>query len=137
LHHIILEVSKTTIHEAATEKLGNRKLCACWVPKILTDDHKTKRMGSALKFLTRCAQEGDEFLDSIVTGDEGVHHTPESKQQSLQWRHKHSPRHSHLAGLWIGAAISNKSHSNKAGSTTVKRARLTGKGSRLTAVLPQ
>ena len=50
---------------------------------MLTDDHKTKRMGSALKFLTRYAQEGDEFLDSIVTGDEtwGFHHTPESKQQ--------------------------------------------------------
>jgi hypothetical protein len=27
-------------------------------------------MGSALKFLTRYVQEGDEFLDSIVTGDE-------------------------------------------------------------------
>ena len=51
-HHIIPEVSKTTIHEAMTEKLGYRKLCAGWVPKILTDDHKTKRMGSALKFLT-------------------------------------------------------------------------------------
>jgi len=34
-------------------------------------------------------------------------------------------RISHLAGLWIGAAISNTSHSNKAPSTTVKRARLT------------
>jgi len=31
------------------------------------DDHKTKRMGSELKFLTRYAQEGDEFLNSIVT----------------------------------------------------------------------
>ena len=70
LHHIVLEVSKTTIHEGVTEKLGYRKLCARWVPKMLTDDHKTKRMGSALKFLTRYAQEGDEFLDSIVTGDE-------------------------------------------------------------------
>jgi hypothetical protein len=49
---------------------------------MLTDDHKTKRMGSALKYLTRYSQEGDEFLD----GDEtwGFHHTPESKQQSLQ-----------------------------------------------------
>jgi hypothetical protein len=39
-------------------------------------------MGSALKFLTRYAQEGDEFLDSIMTGDEtwGFHHIPESKQ---------------------------------------------------------
>jgi hypothetical protein len=33
-------------------------------------------------------------------------------------------RTSRLAGLWIGDAISNTSHSNKAGSTTVKRARL-------------
>jgi len=51
-------------------------------------------MGSALRFLTRYAQEGDEFLDSIVTEDEtwGVHHTPEFKQQSLQWRHTHSSR---------------------------------------------
>ena len=93
-HHIIPKVSKTTIREAVTEKLGYRKLCARWVPKILTDDHETKRIGSALKFVTRYAQEGDEFLDSVVTGDErsGFHHTPESKQQSLQWHHTHSPR---------------------------------------------
>jgi hypothetical protein len=34
-------------------------------------------MGSALKFLTRYEQEGDEFLDSIVNGDETwiFHHT--------------------------------------------------------------
>jgi hypothetical protein len=76
LHHIISEVSKTTIHEAVTEKL-----CARWLPKMLMDDHKTKQMGSVLKFLTRYTQEGDEFLDSIVTGDEtwGFHHTSESK----------------------------------------------------------
>jgi len=70
LHRIIPEVPKTKILEAVTEKLGYRKLCARWVPKILTNDHKTKRMGSALKSLTRYAQERDEFLDSIVTGDE-------------------------------------------------------------------
>jgi hypothetical protein len=39
-------------------------------------------VGSALKFLTRYAQEVDEFLDSFVTGDETCvfHHTSESKQ---------------------------------------------------------
>ena len=89
--HHYRSVFETTIHEAVTEKLGYRKLCARWVPKMLTEDHKTKRMGFALHFLTRYAQEGDDFLDSIVTGDEtcGFHHTPESKQQSLQWRHTH------------------------------------------------
>ena len=77
------EVSKSTIYEAVTEKLEYRKLCARSVPKMLTDDHKTKRMGPALKFLTRYAQEGDEFLDSTVTGDEtwGFHHTPENRRR--------------------------------------------------------
>ena len=32
LYHIIPEVSKTTFHEAVTEKLGYRKLCARCVP---------------------------------------------------------------------------------------------------------
>jgi transposase len=50
LHHIIPVVSKTTIHEAVTETLGYRKLCSRWVPKILTDSHKTNRMGSVLSF---------------------------------------------------------------------------------------
>ena len=34
LHHIIPEVSKTAIHEAVTEKVGYRKLCARWLPKM-------------------------------------------------------------------------------------------------------
>jgi hypothetical protein len=68
MQHIIPEVSKTTIHESVTEKLGYRKLWARWVPKMLTDVHKTKPMGSALDFLTLYTQK-DEFLDSIVNGD--------------------------------------------------------------------
>jgi hypothetical protein len=46
-----------------------------------------KRMGSALKCLMHYAQEGDEYLESVVTGNKtwGFHHTPESKHQSLQW----------------------------------------------------
>jgi hypothetical protein len=86
------------------------------------DDHKTKRMGSALKFLTRYAQEGGEFLDSIVTGDDTCvfPHTPESKQSPFALRNRMTERTSRLVGLWIGAAIPNTSHSNKAGSTTVK-----------------
>jgi hypothetical protein len=42
LHHFIPEVSKTTIHEAVTEKLGYRKLCARWVLKMLMYDPKMK-----------------------------------------------------------------------------------------------
>jgi len=46
-------------------------------------------------------------------------------------RNRMTERTSYLVGLWIGTAISNTSHhKNKAGSTIVKRARLTGKGLR-------
>jgi hypothetical protein len=40
-------------------------------------------MGPALKFLARYAEEGNEFLDSIMPGDEtwSFHHTPESKKK--------------------------------------------------------
>jgi len=51
---------------------------------------RTKRMGSALKFLTRYAQEGDEFLESIVTGDETwvFHHTSEISTTMMRCKKK-------------------------------------------------
>jgi len=51
---------------------------------------QTKWMGSALKFLMRYAQEGDEFLDSVVTGDETwiFHHTPESSMTMMRCNKK-------------------------------------------------
>jgi hypothetical protein len=61
---------------------------------MLTDDHKTKSMGAALNCLVRYHNEGEEFLNHIVTGDETwfSHVTPENKQQSMQWRHSASPK---------------------------------------------
>ncbi|GBL95563.1 hypothetical protein AVEN_54159-1 [Araneus ventricosus] len=66
------QISKTVLHEIVTNRLNYRKLCSRWVPKMLTDVHKTKqrRLGSALKFRTRCSEEGNEFLNKIVTADE-------------------------------------------------------------------
>ena len=47
-----------------------------------TPEHKAQRKESALKFLQRYHNGGDEFLDWIVTGDEMwvAHITPETKQ---------------------------------------------------------
>jgi histone-lysine N-methyltransferase SETMAR len=86
-------VSKSLVHEIVKEKLDYCKLCAWWVPKMLTENHKKNRMGAALTFITRYSEKGDEFLDSIVTGDETwvFHHTPESKQLSMEWCHTQSP----------------------------------------------
>jgi len=48
------------------------------MPKMLTDYHKTERMGSVLKFLKHYVQVGDEFLNSIVTEDETWGFSPHS-----------------------------------------------------------
>ncbi|GBM77987.1 hypothetical protein AVEN_105451-1 [Araneus ventricosus] len=76
------QISKTVLHEIVTNRINYRKLCSRWVPKMLTDVHKTKGLGRALTFLTRYSEEGNEFLNKIVIGDETwvYHVTPESKQ---------------------------------------------------------
>ncbi|GFU20501.1 histone-lysine N-methyltransferase SETMAR [Trichonephila clavipes] len=86
-------VGRTTLHKVVSEKLKFRKLCARCVPRLLTEEHKLKRMACALDFLDRYHKEGDKFLERIDTGDETwvSHITPESKRQSMEWRYTNSP----------------------------------------------
>uniref|UniRef100_A0A8D8R8P0 Histone-lysine N-methyltransferase SETMAR n=1 Tax=Cacopsylla melanoneura TaxID=428564 RepID=A0A8D8R8P0_9HEMI len=90
---IFPQISRTLLHEIITETLGYRKLSARWVPKQLTEQHKLNRVQTSKEFLERYELEGDNFLNSIVTGDETwvAHYTPETKRQSQQWRHTFSP----------------------------------------------
>ncbi|GFV32085.1 uncharacterized protein TNCV_1673741 [Trichonephila clavipes] len=46
----IFEWGRTTLHKVVSEKLKFRKLCARWVPRLLTEEHKLKRMACALDF---------------------------------------------------------------------------------------
>jgi len=47
------QISRSLLHEIVSDKLKFWKLCACWVPKMLTEEHRLKRQASALDFLTR------------------------------------------------------------------------------------
>ncbi|UYV76987.1 hypothetical protein LAZ67_14002718 [Cordylochernes scorpioides] len=91
---LVPDVSKITIDKILREHLGYSKVCAIWVPKMLTEDHKRQRVYVAQKFLDCHKTDGEEFLDSIVTGDvTWVHYTtPETKEQSKQWNHISSPK---------------------------------------------
>ena len=87
------QISRSLLHEILSDKLKFRKLCARWVSKMLTEEHRLKRQASALDFLTRYSEKVNNFLSRVVTGDETwvLHATPESKQQSMEWRHTSSP----------------------------------------------
>ncbi|KAG5325839.1 SETMR methyltransferase, partial [Pseudoatta argentina] len=64
------QISRSLLHETITETLGYRKLSARWVPKQLTDQHKLNQVEAGQEFLRRYKLHRDEFLRSIVTGDE-------------------------------------------------------------------
>ena len=83
------EVSWTTLCKIIIEKLHYDKLCARWVPKMLTEVYKTQRMSKGRKFLVHYCAEGDKYNKRTVTGDETIIlcMNVEIKQQSMQWKH--------------------------------------------------
>ena len=89
------EVSRTVLFEIVTERLGYRKVCARWIPKLLTEVHKENRLRAAQLFLERYHREGDELFSYIVTGDETwiSYSNTETKRQSMQWRHSTRQHH--------------------------------------------
>jgi len=73
--------------------LKYRKVCTRWVPQMLTKEHEEHCMQVCQDLLNQYEAEGDSFLDRIITGDKTWchHHEPESKRQSMDWRHVNSP----------------------------------------------
>jgi len=88
------QISRTLLCDIVSSHLGYRKVCAGWVPKMLTEEHKKRHVACALTFLMRYHKEEDCMLSHIVTGDETwvSYITPESKQQSLHWEHTGWPK---------------------------------------------
>lgn len=80
------------MHRIVQEDLQFRKVCARWVPKQLTSEHKKKRLACARKNLRRLRNE-ENFLEHIITGDETwvFYDTPETKRDSMTWKHTESP----------------------------------------------
>ena len=107
IEHLILDNRRINVREVSEElgisigsveniihnELKFSKVSARWVPRLLTPEQLEKRVEVSKQLLERYENEGEDFLDSIVTCDETwVHHfTPESKRSSMQWRRSGSP----------------------------------------------
>ena len=74
-------------------ELGLSKLSAPWVPKMLSNYHKTRRTEISKNNLDRMNSDPENIFNRIVTQDETwVHHfDPELKTHSMEWRKKGSP----------------------------------------------
>ena len=76
------------------EDFGYRKVCAKWVPRQLTPDLKERRVEVCSDLLEAFEANEDTFFSDLVTGDETwvYLYDPETKAQSMEWRHTSSPR---------------------------------------------
>ena len=83
-----LGISRERVGSIIHEDLDMRKLSAKWVPKCLNADQKRQRCKSEqrLEFFRR---DPNNFLSRLVTMDviRLYHYDPETKQQSVEWRH--------------------------------------------------
>ena len=88
-------ISKTTVHDILVQELHMNRICAWWVPRMLSEENMmTNRTEASRQFLRKFIQSGIGFLDRIITTDETWFHyyDPETKQQSSQWENIDSPR---------------------------------------------
>ena len=53
-----------------SDALGYSKVCARWIPRSLTTEHRSQRKAICSELLERFDAEGEAFLFRIVTGDE-------------------------------------------------------------------
>ncbi|GFT56698.1 histone-lysine N-methyltransferase SETMAR [Nephila pilipes] len=65
-----LDLSYGNVQRIVTDELRYSKVCARWVPRALSAEHKATRMMCSLTFLQRYHSDGQHFIDRIVTGDE-------------------------------------------------------------------
>ena len=73
-----LGILKTTVWEIFNKILGMTRVCAKFIPKLLTTEQKDLR---------------SEIAQDIITGDKSwvYGYDPETKQQSSQWKRPDEP----------------------------------------------
>ena len=86
-------ISYGSISRILHDELLLSKVSARWVPKNLSAFDKHRRVECATANLTLLNADEKKFFARIVTGDETWLrcYDPESKQESMQWKHKNSP----------------------------------------------
>jgi histone-lysine N-methyltransferase SETMAR len=80
-------ISKERVRYILHEDLDMKKLCARWVPRLLTADQKRTRTKISEQCLERFNNNETHFVRRFITVHESCmnHYTPEFKQQSKEW----------------------------------------------------
>ena len=87
-----LDMGYGTVHRILKDELNMSRVSACWVPQLLKNHEMEGRVMDSKTFLRWFENEGDAFLNGIITTDETwlFYYDPETKQQSSQWKSSNS-----------------------------------------------
>ena len=82
-----------TVHTIIREELNMWKICAKFVPRVLSEDQKERRCHESREMI-KLIDSDPAVLDALVTNDESwiYCYDPETKRQSSQSKHAGSPR---------------------------------------------
>ena len=80
-------IHSSSVLKILHERLGLRKICARWVPHLLTDQQKQSRVRLASQVIEKYDKCDPRRFEEIVTGDETwiYHFQPDSKAKNKVW----------------------------------------------------
>ena len=89
----VIGISHERVENILTKELGMAKVSARWIPRLLNPDQKRTRLTMSKENLDLFEADPTDFIERFLTEDEcWVHHfEPETKKQSMQWKHPSSP----------------------------------------------
>ena len=80
-------IHSSSVLKILRERLGLHKICARWVPHLLTDEQKQSRVRLASQVIEKYDKCDPRRLEEIITGDETwiYHFQPDSKAKNKVW----------------------------------------------------
>ena len=83
-------ISEGSVQTILKKRLDLRKVCARWVPLLLTEEQKTQRLKYARKLLKTYKGCNSRVISNLLTGDETCVHMFEPRRRAVnkQWKRK-------------------------------------------------
>ena len=81
-------ISEGSVQTMLKKRLDLRKVCARWVPHLLTEEQKTQRLKCARELLKTCKGCNSRVISNLLTGDEIWVHMfePQKRADNKQWK---------------------------------------------------
>ena len=91
-------ISEGSVQTILKKRLDLIKVCARWVPHLLTQEQKTQRLKYAREFLKTHKGCNSRVISNLLTGDETWVHMFESQRRAnnKQWKRKDKKKTAHV-----------------------------------------